>query len=256
MSSASVPPVPPVDETTRAEVRAIVDAGRRLAVHYGLWFARTAEHSGIEAAVASEAQAGDRLMSILFDRLGRESGFAVSEGLPEPLLRLTPAQRQSLLQTLAVLWLAADGVWFQAVEQREGMAQAKKINDACWSWFSPLEATRIMALTGLGEGGGLAALAEALRHRLYASINDQEIEIKADGAVVLWMRNCRVQAARQRQGLADYPCKSAGMVEYTTFAQTIDPRLTCTCLACPPDPHPADWFCAWRFQLAEPGPQD
>ncbi|MGM0395361.1 MAG: DUF6125 family protein [Thermodesulfobacteriota bacterium] len=22
-----------------------------------------------------------------------------------------------------------------------------------------------------------------------------------------------------------------------------------TCIGCPPDPHPEEWFCAWRFSM-------
>lgn len=237
-------------EEADAVARAALDAVRRLAVHYGLWFAGAVERFGIEPALAMEREAGDRLLPILFDRLGRTLAFASPDGVPEPLLRLEPAQREDLLRALAVIWLAADGVWFQAVEQRAGMDAAKAVNDGCWSAFSPLEAARIKALVGLEDGGGPAALAEALRHRLYAALNRQEVEIEPDGSVVLWMRDCRVQSARRRKGLPDYPCKSAGVVEYTSFAHTIDPRLECTCIGCPPDPHPEGWYCAWRFRLA------
>ena len=52
------------------------------------------------------------------------------------------------------------------------------------------------------------------------------------------MNDCRVQAARKRKGLADYPCKSGGLVEYRSFAETIDPRIRTSCIACPPDDHP------------------
>lgn len=59
----------------------------------------------------------------------------------------------------------------------------------------------------------------------------------------------RVQAARKRKGLEDYPCKSGGLVEYTYFARAIDSRITTECITCPPDPHPDDYFCAWRFYM-------
>jgi hypothetical protein len=66
---------------------------------------------------------------------------------------------------------------------------------------------------------------------------------------VFRMRQCRVQTARKRKGLTDYPCRSGGLVEYRTFAKAMDPRIRVTCLACPPDPHPDDWYCAWRFEI-------
>jgi len=69
-------------------------------------------------------------------------------------------------------------------------------------------------------------------------------------SLVFEMNNCRVQAARKHRGLADYPCKSGGLVEYRGFAETIDPRIRTSCIACPPDDHPDAWFCAWRFTLS------
>ncbi len=63
------------------------------------------------------------------------------------------------------------------------------------------------------------------------------------------MNECRVQSARKRKGLDDYPCKSAGLVEYAYFARSIDDRIQTECIGCPPDPHPEDWYCAWRFTL-------
>jgi hypothetical protein len=64
------------------------------------------------------------------------------------------------------------------------------------------------------------------------------------------MKTCRVQDARKRKGLDDFPCKEVGLVEYTTFAVTVDPRLRTRCIACPPDDHPDEWWCTWEFTLA------
>jgi hypothetical protein len=204
---------------------------------------------GIEQALAMEGEAGDRGTAIVIERLCQTLGVPQEDGLPVPLAAMGTERMQALLNALAVNWLALDGVWFQAVERRQGMTAAKQVNDACWEHFSPLEAARIKAATGLPANGGLEALASAFIHRLYGSINEQEVFFEADGSLVLRMTKCRVQAARQRKGLADYPCRSGGEVEYAGFARTIDPRIACQCIACPPDPHPADWFCAWRFTI-------
>jgi hypothetical protein len=106
-----------------------------------------------------------------------------------------------------------------------------------------------MKRVGLAEDGGIPALVQALKLRLYAHINVQEIgEVTAD-RLVFRMRSCRVQEARQRQGLTPFPCKSIGIVEYSGFARTIDPRLGTRCLSCPPDPKPENAWCAWEFSL-------
>jgi hypothetical protein len=65
------------------------------------------------------------------------------------------------------------------------------------------------------------------------------------------MNDCRVQSARKRNKLPDFPCKEVGIVEYSFFAQTIDPRIKTKCIACPPDPHPEEFYCAWEFSLEE-----
>jgi hypothetical protein len=241
-----------MDNETKQMATAVVEAIRRMAVHYGLWFANAANRFGIDDALTMEQEAGDLATANIIDRLCATLGTATDDGLPAPLATMDGKQLQALYSALAVSWLALDGVWFQAVEKRAGMAAAKAVNDACWAHFSPLEAARIKALNNLPEAGGLMALADAFAYRLYGAINEQKVHFEADGSLVMQMTKCRVQAARQRKGLPDYPCKSGGVVEYTSFAHTIDPRIHCECIACPPDAHPAEWFCAWRFQIEAP----
>lgn len=163
---------------------------------------------------------------------------------------LSRAELLDLLRDMAVRWLAHDGLWFQAVERRHGLAHAIELDTEAWEQFTVLEARRIKRLLDLPEGGGIAALAQALRFRLYALVNEQEAEVEeATGALLFRMRRCRVQEARERKGMAPFPCKPVGLVEYGGFARTIDPRLETEVLVCPPDPHPPEFFCAWRFSL-------
>ncbi len=78
-----------------------------------------------------------------------------------------------------------------------------------------------MKRLGIEEGGGLPALKKALGFRLYAHINVQEI-IEVDAKrFVFRMNNFRVQDARKRRGLPDFPCKEVGIVEYSEFARAI-----------------------------------
>lgn len=234
---------------SEALVAMIVDAVRRSAVHYGLWFAESVHQLGLEKALEAEREAGDRAAPILAKRIAKALDLDNS-GNPAVLLQGLGQERlTALMDALCVSWLALDGVWFQAVEGLAGMDDAKRVNDTCWSRFAPFEARRIMAMGGLPPDGGLATLKTALGLRLYSRVNDQEIVEETQGSFVFRMRQCRVQNARTRKGLAEYPCKSGGLVEYRSFAQAIDPRIRTHCLACPPDPHPAEWCCAWRFEL-------
>src|SRR5512137_2394596 len=135
-------------------------------------------------------------------------------------------------------WLAHDGVWFQAIEKKFGMDTAVEIDTEAWRGFTVIEARRIMDRLGIQPGGGIPALMECLKNRFYARLNLQECVEVTDTRVVFRMIDCRVQSARKRKGLADHPCKSVGIVEYSEFARAIDPRFTTRCIACPPDPHP------------------
>ncbi len=148
-------------------------------------------------------------------------------------------------------WLAHDGLWFQAVEAAHGMAAAIEADREAWRRFTVIEAQRIMARLGIEPGSGIAALVECLKHRLYARLNLQETIEVTEKRAVFRMVDCRVQSARQRKGLPDFPCKSVGLVEYSEFARAVDPRIETRCIACPPDAHPKEFWCAWEFTLSD-----
>ena len=122
-----------------------------------------------------------------------------------------------------------------------------------WRGFTVVEAKRIMARLGLKPGGGIPALVECLNHRLYARLNLQQVTEGSEKRAVFTMVDCRVQSARKRKGLPDFPCKSVGIQEYPGFARTIDPRITT--LPAPPDPHEEYAWCSWEFTLEEAGEQ-
>lgn len=162
---------------------------------------------------------------------------------------LSSKELLGLLEDASKNWLAHDGLWFRAVEEKFGIEAAMELDRKAWEKFTIIEAQRIMKRLGLEPGGGISALVQALKFRLYAHINVQEVSEMSETRCVFRMKNCRVQEARKRQGLADFPCKPVGIVEYSYFAKTIDPRIKTTCLVCPPDPHPPDVWCAWEFKL-------
>jgi hypothetical protein len=228
----------------------VIEAIRRSFIHYGLWFHNAVDRLGLETASELEAEVGDSWLKSLDQRLLKALGF---NGLKGALEGLGQKRLEALIEVIPLSWLAQDGLWFQAIEAPFGMKTAKGLNDACMGVFSPYEALRIKRRLGLSQEPGLEGLKLALAHRLYSRINRFSVE-QADGAIVYRVQTCRVQEARRRKGLEDYPCKSAGMAEYPTFASMIDKRIKTACVACPPEPHPEDFWCAWRFELKESTP--
>ncbi len=162
---------------------------------------------------------------------------------------LTKEELLEFLTDASKNWLAHDGLWFRLVEEKFGLKAAMELDRKAWEKFTVIEAQRIMKRLNLEPGGGIPALVQALKFRLYALINVQEVKEVSGTRCVFRMNRCRVQEARQSQGLPDFPCKDVGIVEYSGFAKTIDSRIKTTCLICPPDPHPADVWCAWEFRL-------
>lgn len=162
---------------------------------------------------------------------------------------MSKKELRELLVDAAKNWLAHDGLWFRAAEEKFGIETAMELDKAAWEHFTVIEAKRIMKRLNIQPGGGIPALIHALKFRLYAHINIQEVIDVQDNSFVFRMNRCRVQDARKRQGLPDFPCKSVGIIEYSGFARTIDPRIQTKCITCPPDPHPPDVWCAWEFTL-------
>lgn len=165
---------------------------------------------------------------------------------------ITELDKDQLLEYVGDLskrWLAHDGLWFLAAEQKYGMDAAIELDGFAWEKFTVIEAKRIMKFLGMESGGGLDALERALDFRLYANINKQSAERPDDKTLIFTMDQCRVQEARKRKNLPDFPCREVGLLEYSNFAKTIDERISTECVFCPPGPHPDDAYCRWRFIL-------
>ena len=150
-------------------------------------------------------------------------------------------------------WLAMDGLWFQEIEREYGMDAALAIDRKVWEEFAVIEARRIRERLDLPPDGGLDALEIALRNRLMDLINDQVIVRPDSSTLILTMKTCRVQAARDRRRMPPFPCRPVGLVEFPLFAREIDPRIVTRCISCPPESLAGIPYCSWKFTLVEAG---
>ncbi len=164
---------------------------------------------------------------------------------------ITDLSREDLLKLLEIYaknWAAHDGCWFLAAEAKYGLETAMVLDAAAWEGFAPIEAERIKAGFGMPDHGGLPALEQALKLRMYALANKQEIVRISEDILELHMIECRVQQARRRKGLQDFPCKQVSVIGFPKFARAIDSDIRTECLACPPDAV-GEGYCRWRFTL-------
>ena len=167
----------------------------------------------------------------------------------QDLESLSKEELLDYIEDLSKNWLAIDGTWFQVVESEYGLEKAIELDVKQWERFTVIEAKRIMKRFKIPENGGIPALIKALEYRVYANINIQEVIEISENRCVFRMNDCRVQSARKFRGLPDFPCKQVGIIEYSLFAKTIDPRIETKCIACPPDEHPENYWCSWEFAI-------
>jgi hypothetical protein len=166
--------------------------------------------------------------------------------------RIDDLSREELLQLSNIYaknWLAHDGLWFQAIEAKYGMDVAIEMDEEAWRRFTVVEARRLIEFLELGKNSGIAGLKKALRFRLYASLNEDEIVEEESNVILYRVKTCRVQAARRKKGMPDFPCKSVGIIEYSLFAKTIDERFETEVISCHPDVTDANYNCIWKFIL-------
>jgi hypothetical protein len=156
-----------------------------------------------------------------------------------------------LTKIYAKNWLAHDGSWFLSLEEADGIDKAMDIDREAWRKFTVIEAQRLIEFLKLGTNSGIEGLKKALAFRLYATVNEWETVVEDERTLVHRVKTCRVQAARRRKGLADFPCKSVGIVEYSLFAKTIDERFETEVISCPPDITDPSSYCVWKFRLKD-----
>ncbi len=168
----------------------------------------------------------------------------MATGLPEDM---DLDQLRRYVDFLLYHYRVVDAFWFIKVAEHFDQATAERLNEEVWEPAGKLGARALRQRFDLEEKG-IRGFVQAQRLYPWCALIGYEIE-EDDNQASITVPSCPVQRARLDRGDGEYACKEMHRREFVAFAAEIDPRIRVECEFAPPDPHPAECFCRWRFYL-------
>jgi hypothetical protein len=155
---------------------------------------------------------------------------------------------RNYIEFLLRQYRVVDAFWFISIEERYGRETAEEVNEWIWSRVGSLAGKDIRKRFHIEETG-LEGFIKTLKFFPWTILGEHLIE-QGEDEVILTVPACPPQVARLERGLEEYHCKEMHKNEFMHIAKEVDTRIRIECEFAPPDPHPDELFCKWRFYLS------